>query len=267
MSAAAGAPYKKRKYVSRKSSAKAKKTVTFAKAPSTTSMVMGCHVGRDPFAAAYPRFFKVKLSDALIFCSGAGTVAQADSTSAAVSWMQLGSAFADITGSAGGNAMQFPFSIQCTLNDVYNLGKYTQAWQQFAFLKMEVNISQTCGDSYGGAILPTLYSVVDDNNSATFGSQQEVNQYGAAVQEHTFSAGKTFNRSCAPKPAALYFLNAVTSGYAPPQSKGPTWLDCDFPGTAHYAFKMYCRNFEAQPNSGMALRVQPTVWFACRNPR
>lgn len=260
MSAAAGKPSKK--YAKKMSK---KKTLTLGLVRKTPQKIMGCTVFRDPFAADAPRFFKVKLNDATLFCDVVNSVKGLDSTLSAPTWLNLGGSFADATGS--GAAQQFPFSIQVDIASVINSGEYTQLFQQFAFLKCEVQIAQMCGDSYGGAILPTIYSVVDDNNNATFGSQQEVNQYGAAVQQHTMSAGRPCVRSCKPTPAANYFLNIVTNGYAPPQTKDPVWIDCDSTGTPHYCLKYFVRNFIAAPNSGMALRVQPTVWFACRNPR
>lgn len=257
---AAGSRYRKssKKYGSRRS----KKSVVRSYVRPKSAKILGISPGKDPFAAMTPRFFKVNLDDSMIYCNGAGTVAQFDSNLAAVPWMNLGSAFADSTGAAG--ALQFGFTLRAVLADLYNVSEFTDLFQQFCILKMDCKISQTCGDSYGGVILPTMYSAPDDNDSQVFASQHEVNQYGAAVKEHTFSAGNVFNRSCYPKPSAEYFINAVTSGYA--VGPGPVWVDTNSPSTAHYAMKFFVRNFIQAPNSGMALRVQPTLWFACRNP-
>lgn len=252
-----------RKYSKKRSTKKSKKYVR-AIVRRTSDKVLGVAIGRDPFAAMTPRFFKVNLQDSMIYCNGAGTVSNFDSNLATVPWMNQGAAFADSTGAA--SALQFGFTIRACLSDLYNATEFTDLFQQFAILKMDIKVSQTCGDSYGGVILPTMYSAPDDNDSTVFASQHEVNQYGAAVKEHCFSADNNFQRSCLPKPAAEFFINAVTSGYAVPQTKGPTWVDSGSYTTPHYAMKFFVRNFINAPNSGMALRVQPTLYFACRNP-
>lgn len=258
MSAAAGKPYKKRS-----STKKSTKTVKAMVRPKSVK-VLGVSPGRDPFAAATPRFFKVNLEDSMIYCNGAGTVSQFSSALAPVPWMNLGAAFADSTGAAG--ALQFGFTTRAVMTDINNYLEFTDLFQQFALLKMECKVSTTCGDSYGGVILPTVYSALDDNDSQIFSSQSEVNAYGATVREHCLSASTPFTRSCLPKPAAAYFISALATGYAVPQTPGPTWIDTNSAGTAHYAMKFYVRNFINAPNSGMAIRVQPTLWFACRNP-
>ena len=256
MSAAAGGKYKR----SRKS-ASSKKKYTRVTAKAVTSKVLGIAPGRDPFAAMTPRFFKVNLEDTMIYCNAPGTVSNFDSNLAPVPWMNQGAAFADSTGAA--SALQFGFTIRAMLGDLYNKDEFINLFQSFAIQKMDIRITQTCGDSYGGVILPTLYSAPDDNDSTVWASQHEVNGY-QGVKEHAFGVDKPFMRTCYPKPSTELFINAVTSGYA--VTPGPIWVDTNSPNTPHYGMKFYIRNFINGPNSGMALRVQPTLWFACRNP-
>lgn len=238
-----------------------KKASVALRAVIKPAKLLGLSVGRDPFHASTPRFFKVNLPDTTIYCNGGGTVAQFDSNLGPVPWMNLGSAFADSTGAAG--ASQFGFTVRAVLADLANAPEFTALFQQFCILKMDIKVSQMCGDSYGGVILPTLYSAPDDNDSQVFASQNEVNGY-QAVKEHVFSADRPFFRSCVPKPASQLFISAVSTGYGVTPS--PVWVDTNSPGTAHYAMKFYVRNFINAPNSGMSLRVQPVMYFACRNP-
>jgi len=251
------------KYVPSKKSRYSKKAHKPLKAFSTrmVTRTMGLVVPKDPFGAMTPRFFKVQLPDSIIYCNGSNTVAQFDSNLSPVPWMNLGAAFADSTGAAG--ASQFGFTVRAVLSDLSNAANFTDLFQQFCILKMDIKISQTCGDSYGGVILPTIYSAPDDNDSVVFASQVEVNGY-QAVKEHALSADRPFSRSCYPKPATAQFINAISTGYAVTPS--PSWVDANSSGTAHYAMKFYVRNFINGPNSGMGIRVQPCLYFACRNP-
>lgn len=253
-------PKSKRSYA-KKSKKGYKKGLVALRAVAKPNKILGISVGRDPFAAATPRFFKVNLQDTMIYCNSIGNVSNFDSNLAAVPWMNLGSAFADSTGAA--SALQFGFTIRAMMGDIYNKDEFINLFQQFAICKMDIRITQTCGDSYGGVILPTLFSAPDDNDSQVWASQMEVNGY-QGVKEHAFGVDKPFVRTVYPKPSTELFINAVTSGYA--VTPGPIWVDTSSPNTPHYAMKFYVRNFINGPNSGMALRVQPTVWFACRNP-
>lgn len=256
MSAAAGGPYQKRKSSKKKSSNKRLKMVVRPKAHK----VMGVTIGKDPFASSHPRFFSVQLNDTQIYCNGAGTVSQFDSNLASVPWMSLGAAFADATGAAG--ALQFGFTTRIAMTDIHNYVEFTDLFQQFCMLKYEIKVQQTVG-AYGGAILPTVYSAPDDNDATVFASQDEVNGY-ENVKQHPLTDGVGFTRSCVPKPATPLYLSAITSGYG--VTPGPIWVDTASAGVPFYCMKFYVRNFINAPNSGMSLRVQPRVWFACRNP-
>jgi len=224
---------------------------------------MGLKIPRDPFSAACPHFFKIKMQDSAIYCNGAGTVAQFDSQLTPAAWMNLAPAFPDSTGAAG--ALQFGFVVRASLADIYQFAELTALYQQFCILKQEITVSQMCGDSYGGVILPTIYSALDDNDSTAWGSQMEVNQYAGAVTEHIMSANKPFTVSARPKPSTEFYINAVTSGYA--VTPGPIWMDTNSYTTPYYSTKFYVRNFINQPNSGMSIRVQPQLWLAFRNPK
>jgi len=129
-------------------------------------------------------------------------------------------------------------------------------------LKYEVKVQQTVG-AYGGAILPTVYSAPDDNDANVFASQDEVNGY-ENVKQHPLTDGVGFTRSCVPKPATPLYLSAITTGYG--VTPGPIWVDTASAGVPFYCMKFYVRNFINAPNSGMSIRIQPRVWFACRNP-
>ena len=88
----------------------------------------------------------------MIYCNAPGTVSNFDSNLAPVPWMNQGAAFADSTGAA--SALQFGFTIRAMLGDLYNKDEFINLFQSFAIQKMDIRITQTCGDSYGGVILP-----------------------------------------------------------------------------------------------------------------
>ena len=251
MSAAAGGKRKK----STKKSKKALKGLV----RRIPHKVMGITIGKNPFASSEPRFFSVLLNDATIYCDAAGSVKQFDSNLSAVPWMSLGAAFADSTGANA--ALQFGFSTRIAMTDIHNYVKFTDLFQKFAVLKYEVKVNQMCS-SYGGAIIPTVYSAPDDNDSTVFASQDEVNGY-QNVKEHPLAEGVGFTRACVPKPAQSLFLSAVGTGYA--NQDAPLWVDTNSAGVPFYCMKFYVRNFIAAPNSGMSIRVQPRVWIACKN--
>jgi len=255
MSAAAGKPYKK--YA--KKPMQKKTTVALRAVRKQPTSVMGVLVGKDPFASSYPRFFSVQLNDATIYCDAIGSVKQFDSNLAAVPWMSVGSAFADSTGA--NSAQQFGFTTRIAMTDIHNYVEFTDLFQQFAMLKYEVKVQQMCS-SYGGAITPTVYSAPDNNDATVFASQDEVNGY-QDVKQHPLAEGVGFTRSCIPKPAQSLYISALTTGYG--NSKGPIWVDSNSAGVPFYTMKFYVRNFINAPNSGMAIRVQPRVWFACKN--
>jgi len=203
------------------------------------------------------------MDDATIVCSAANTVAFLTSAGTAPGWLTVGALATDVVGSTS----QFGFSITSFLSNVPGASEFTNLFERFQILKMEVEIKPVMGDSWNpnvGCLLPMFTSVLDFNDAAPPANFQVAQQYESA-QEYQATQDRSFKRSCRPKVAqAVYLPGAGVLGFASNQNTNDIWVDSANPNAPHYGMKFFVRNFFTGAATAMGIRVQPKLWFKFR---
>lgn len=200
----------------------------------------------------------------------AGGAVAAYSDSGAQTWLALSGGMADI-GGAPVAAIQFPWTMKVTLDNVLQYGDFASLFDQYRVDKCDFQIELQCGPSYNGgagSMLPTLYCRYDPNDSTAPSTFESVAVSGNCKQLR-FADGACQHLVCVPRPAQPMYVAGVASGYAQPASTKQLWIDTTNPSPSveHYAYKIWARNFVGAANSGLSVRITPMVYLSFRRTR
>jgi len=221
--------------------------------------------GLSPYSDLFEHHFVRQLDDATIFANAGGTLIAQTSVAGTPPWIAFGTQSADV-GISGvvqqAIAMQFTMAYMPSVSDFVNL------FHDYKINKLVLRFTTNCGDSYNpGQGLPTFYTVIDPHDSVAPSTFSQIQNY-ASVEEWQASQDRPFVRSFKPQPAMANFVSIASTGYGYPGGKSQ-WLDLQNGGTniIHYGVKGWIRNFVNANNSGLSIRIQPTVYFSVRRPR
>lgn len=224
-------------------------------------------VSRGVYSNNKTYYFRRPMEDAVLYCSGAATVAQLGPTGSAVPWLALGNLTADV---GAGVLSQFGAAINVNLAQVAGYTDFSGLFNRFRVEKLEITVENTNGDSNTniGCYIPRMSIAPDYTDATVPGSQAVLDQY-ESCQSVVLSSQTSFNTACVPKPSSVLFAGGMASGYGSVGGPNKMWLDSDSSTTVpHYAFKMWFRNFfTGAASGGNAIRIAPVLYFACREPR
>lgn len=224
------------------------------------------YTGGDELIRKYRRM----TTDMTIWASGGFIVGTTNSTGLPTTWASFGATGTEVPSAA--NIGECGVSMQFLFTDIIQSASFVSLYNEYQIRKIELAFHMDCADSYGsgaGAVsntTPSIYIAYDSNDATVPPSSDSVLARGD-VQYHSLKHPFVF--SFYPKPAVSMFQGLVASGYAAPKSTKDFWIDLTSPSTLvpHYGVKAWIRNFSTAGGQGMNIRVQPTVYFACRRTR
>jgi len=216
-----------------------------------------------PYSSNTPHYFKRMLDDGVFYTSALGTISCVNATGTAPAWLTLGAVAVD-QGGVGATG-QWGFSISPQLFQVVQSAEFTTLFQQYQLLGLQIKIESIMGDSFvpGVAQVPTVYIAEDFNDSVPPATFQAI-QANDSVKEYRLNQEANIVRYARPCLATPQYAGVAAAFAAPSKD---TWVDCT--GTSsqafHYVFKGYIRNWiVSSANTGVGMRITPTLYFRCR---
>lgn len=221
-------------------------------------------VSKSVYSSNTPHYFKRQLDDGVFYTSAANTVSVVNAVGSAPTWLSLGGLTSDQGGVAATG--QFGFSVSPSLNMVVNATEFTNLFQQYQIMGLSIQVESMMGDSYqnGNGQIPTLYISEDFNDSVAPPSFAAI-QNNDSTKTYRINQELSVKRFARPAPAMQLFQSALNTGYGTPSKD--VWLDTTGVSASlpHYVFKGYIRNWiVSAANTGVAMRITPTLYFRCR---
>lgn len=255
---------KKRSYSKSSKKASSKKTVSQKGKRAKTWDRSIPSLSANVYSVNTPHYFKRQLEDGVFYTNAPNSVGCVNATGGAPQWLSLAGATSDQGGVS--NTLQFGFSITAALSYATAASEFYNLFQQYQITGLKLEISPLMGastPSMNGQI-PSLY-IAEDYNDSTVPPNFAAIQQNSSVKRYSLDDTQTIVRFIRPVPAIQMYSSAVATSYA--TSTKDVWMDTTSPSAAtpHYAFKCYVRNWVGNAaNTGVGMRVQPTLYFRAR---